>query len=359
MKRIAILEYIGCQEYPELHDYPKQSSGAIDDLSKEVAKSDLLNEGDSMLRAVVHDLNCEGISKIHCCRHVSNGPIVSDLDVTENLSSDSNVSWHWIQSGERFLEAWLRVAQVCDEAMVIAPEIDHELLLATRFLRSHGIRLRNADDRFIATASDKALTARHWRKSSVSQPWTVLLRNHWFVSSRRQQLLDISSQAWVLKPRDGAGGVGIRRFECIDHLQLWNEHRITSPNEMLVQPWLEGVAASIAIVFHDDQTATEMPARNQVLTATVIDSTVGGKDVQFHQIAYGGSGPPWPPGAQRVAATFARKAIAAIPGVPLGWIGLDFLCEGSPLEIESYVAIEINPRLTSSYCERIEISLPH
>jgi predicted ATP-grasp superfamily ATP-dependent carboligase len=154
------------------------------------------------------------------------------------------------------------------------------------------------------------------------------------------------STAWVVKPRDGAGGIGVRRFNRLSDLVSWTQHFTGDFNRLLFQPWTPARSASIALVFLDDGSIKCSPARAQLLAES--KASIG--DITWTELGYLGSGEPWPNEHQKVAEAFARAAIAAIPGEPRGWIGLDFLCDGSPTDINSYIAIEVNPRVTSSYC---------
>jgi len=355
MKRIAIFEYVGCQEDHGNIDYSSQTDDAIEDVSNELAKKQLLSEGDAMLLAYSQGLSKEYQSEVHACRHTSIGPIQFDSNTPLGRFNHDLIHWHWIERGASFLDVWQQVAKICDMSVVVAPEIDGELLIATRFLRSHGIRLLNADDQFIAVASDKAMTARIWRRSRIRQPWTSLRCNALKNIDTDHPASDHGRSAWIVKPRDGAGGSGIKKFKSLYSLLAWMDSNPMRENQVLIQPWIEGISGSIAIDFRENEHAIMMPARNQFLhesneqLAARSASGDAGREVPYKQLSYAGSGDPWPSDCQSVAEKFARRAIGAIPGVPLGWIGLDFVCDGSPLNIDSYIAIEINPRLTSSY----------
>ncbi len=368
MKRIAVLEFIGCQDYLET------TSNAIADLSAglpagmpvglpvdlsaklpidgsqnlfdQAENQKLLREGDAMLLAVAMEwIQSHGV-EVHGCRH-------SSLDLPSGsialLQNDSKlldqIKWHFIRPGEHCLSEWLRVAQMCGRALVIAPEIDNALLRATRFLRSHGVDLVNASDEFISTASDKWLTALQWHQHSIRQPMTKLLCSSLLQDLEVVRDNDNESTAWVVKPRDGAGGIGVRRFSRFSDLVSWARRFTGDFNQLLLQPWMPARSASIALIFSEDGLIKCSPARDQFLTES--KSSFG--DIQWAELSYLGSGEPWPYEHQKIAESFARAAIAAIPGNPRGWIGLDFLCDGLPTDINSYIAIEVNPRLTSSY----------
>jgi len=342
MKRIAILEYVGCQ------DYLDPATNAIDDIGDESATKELLREGDAMLVAVAKEWIYQHEAEVHCCRHQSLGMPSRGFKSSSEQAVLDRIQWHSIRSDQDYLDEWLRVALVCDQAMVIAPEIDGVLFDTTKLLRANGVKLINADDRFIATASDKWLTAECWQEHAIRQPLTLLLCNALSQNSDLAKQSLEQSQPWVIKPRDGAGGIGVRRFGQFSDLSAWTKQFACKCDNLLLQPWIPGRPASIALVFHDDGLVTCMPAREQLLQ----ESSASFGDVRWTELGYLRSGERWPEEHQKVAERFARSVIAAIPGEPRGWIGLDFLCDGSPAELESYIAIEVNPRLTSSYCFR-------
>jgi predicted ATP-grasp superfamily ATP-dependent carboligase len=349
MKRIAILEFIGCQDYLET------DSNAIADLPADIGQKvnhqsenqELLREGDAMLLAVAKEWIQSHGAEVHCCRHSAlELPSVSTAWLQVDSTQFDQIQWHFIRPGEHYLSEWLRVARMCGRALVIAPEIDNALLHATRFLRSHAVDLINASDEFIATASDKWLTALKWQEQSIRQPMTRLLCSSLFQKAEVVGDKGNTNTAWVVKPRDGAGGIGVRRFSRFSDLVSWARQFTGDFNRLLYQPWMPSRSASIALIFLEDGSINYSPARDQLLKEST--SSVG--DIQWIELGYLRSGEPWPNDHQKVAEAFARAAIAAIPGEPRGWIGLDFLCDGSPSDINSYIAIEINPRLTSSYC---------
>ena len=45
----------------------------------------------------------------------------------------------------------------------------------------------------------------------------------------------------------------------------------------------------------------------------------------------------------------ARNIQQAFPFEAAGWIGIDFLVPNDPTQLQDYVVVEINPRLTTSY----------
>ncbi len=365
MKRIAVLEFVGCQDYLEttstaIADFPEglavrlpanpPTAFPIDSSQNARGRSEnqeLLREGDAMLLAVAKEWIRDAGAEVHCCRHstlnLPSGSLVLNRDDSTTLNQ---IQWHFIRSGENYLDEWLRVAQICGLAVVIAPEIDNALLDATRFLRSHGVDVVNASEEFIATASDKWLTALQWQRHSIRQPVTQLLSNSLLQGSEVVKHDCNESAAWVVKPRDGAGGIGVRRFIRFSDLEAWAARFTGDFNRLLLQPWIPARSASVALVFQEDGSITCSSARDQFLT----ESTCSVGNVQITEVGYLGSGDPWPREHQEVAEAFARAAIAAIPGRPRGWIGLDFLCDGSPSNFDSYIAVEVNPRLTSSYC---------
>ena len=230
------------------------------------------------------------------------------------------------------LEAWLTTARECDATIVIAPELDQILPTVLMHLRTQGISVIAPSDEFVAVAADKWETSRCWYRSGVAHPATMLL-DAWLENSLRLH----QPSGWVLKRRWGAGGTDMRRFRDTQSLREHCHSEAipeTCRTEWMVQPWVEGIPASLAVV-----------ALEQCHVLGAMQQHFAPLDGTSKAAAYvGGSGPlsSCPPEALR---EFAIRTLQALPGHPRGWIGIDFVIE----QATGWRAIEINSRLTSSY----------
>ncbi len=240
----------------------------------------------------------------------------------DNQRSIDEVASHWIDS-----------AAGCDAAIVIAPELDGILEEIIVRLRREGIVVLAGDTPFLGTACDQWKTCEAWRTANVRHPETNLLGD--FLRSHPEQF---EGSNWLVKRRDSAGCVGMRRFENRDRfeweaMQSW---ALDLPQDRwVVQPWVPGTAASLAVLVGDE--VRVLGAFEQRLEPSIEGSeTVWGY--------YGGTG-PIPGVTQSSLETFAQRVLQAIPGKPSGWIGIDFIIEPDG----QWCAVEINPRLTTSY----------
>ena len=134
------------------------------------------------------------------------------------------------------------------------------------------------------------------------------------------------------KPRDGAGSTDtflIRdRFELASALAAG-----APPQPMILQEFVPGRAASIAFLCGPRETSPLMPTF-QLLS----------EDGRFK---YAGGELPIPPDLAARAVSLGKRAVACVPGL-LGYVGVDLVLGDAPDGSRNF-AIEINPRLTTSY----------
>lgn len=249
------------------------------------------------------------------------------------------VSW----KTNEWLNEWLSVASSVDVTLVIAPEIDNELLRVVEYLRNAGCNVSVSSSSLITTASDKGVFSR-------SLPTTVFHPKTWLVSEFLEQPRSatnsqgdapLGSNGWVLKSRDGAGCSGMSWYSTMDELKHaigTREDVQSTPDRWIVQPWQEGEHASLAVLCDSSQSFSLLGACSQRID-------------RREQVTYlGGSGPILRDD-YKVLEIFVKRILSGIPGAK-GWIGVDFLyparCAGS-IRLEDLVVVEVNPRLTTSY----------
>ena len=220
------------------------------------------------------------------------------------------------------------LAGQCDWTLVIAPEFDDLLLGRSQTVLDIGGRLLGSLPGAIRLTSDKLATARYWHERGVRHPRTDLggapaPRVHSDLRSK-------SFVPFVLKPRHGAGSQATFLIRDMSEypaiLQAAHEEY---PGEFIVQPYVAGQAASVALLIGPMQTVPLLSARQHLSS-----------DGRFR---YEGGALPLPePWASRAVA-LALQAVACIPGLQ-GYVGVDLV-----LGETGDHAIEINPRLTTSY----------
>jgi tyramine---L-glutamate ligase len=213
-----------------------------------------------------------------------------------------------------------------DAAWLVAPETRGLLEgLAARAER-HGAALLGTPADVARRASDKARLPALLARAGVSHPETRVVSS----DADARRALAAFGLPVVFKPARGAGsgGVSLVRERRAIGAALAAAREAAGAGRLLAQRYVPGVPASVSLLADG--------RRSVVLT-------VNGQWLRSHAFAYrGGVTPLQHPLADR-AATAARRACAALPGLR-GYVGVDLvLCEGEA------VVIEVNPRLTTAY----------
>jgi len=249
-----------------------------------------------------------------------------------------------IEGYASFMDAWQSIALEVDFVLVIAPEIDNELATIIRKLRKSAGCLLNADDCFLTAASDKWMTAQSFMQAGILHPSTFLLND--FLEHGIQIVTDSEPpERWVIKPRDGAGCLGVKRFDSLFDLEHAMQSKVNA-NRYILQPWIQGIAASVAVL---------CGAGEQVVLPAMYQNIVFGNPLADQNLQYLGGRGPWQSGSQITIEAFAKSVISALPGSPRGWVGIDFVQSMTENNEAQLVAIEVNPRLTTSYIGLREI----
>lgn len=325
--KIAILEYICC-------------SGVFSDCTREATRAPLtalLAEGYAMLSALTRDLIEAGVD-VHSPLEASIAAWPRSRTWTDSRWTRSPVPYDPNRSVDDVATLWIDAIEGCDAAIVIAPELDGILPQITHRLRNHGISVLAGDELFVATACDQLRTCQAWHTANVRHPETYLLEEFLRIAPAGVEKL-----GWVVKRRDSAGCVGQQRFETTSRLvqeALRRSDLRNSPDRWVVQPWVLGTPVSLAALCEETSRGEEirvLGAFEQHFAACSSEQETGW--------GYAGGAGPVPGVTQKALDRFADEALHAIPGKPRGWVGIDFVIEPDG----SYCAIEVNPRLTTSY----------
>jgi predicted ATP-grasp superfamily ATP-dependent carboligase len=267
------------------------------DLGNDVPAS-LRREGEGMLAAVVADFQRLPGIEVITPKKVS-GPFLS------KKGPDTFFEFDW--------------------TIVIAPEFDDLLRDRSQAVLDAGGRLLGSLPGAIQLTGDKLATADFWKKRGIPHPRTQPLDRVSFASF---------AGPWVMKPRFGAGSQAtflIRNRS--DELSAWSPAFHECPDrDFIVQQYIRGQAASVALLIGPAQTIALLPARQHL-----------SRDGRFR---YEGGSLPLPEPLASRALRLARQAVAGIDGL-YGYVGVDLVL-GEGEDGDDY-AIEINPRLTASY----------
>lgn len=221
-------------------------------------------------------------------------------------------------------EAFRGVAGVSEWSFVIAPETRGEFARMVRHALDAGTRVLCPSLDAIRLTSDKFALAEHWRSRGIPTPATT---------DRDPTPCEAFPVMW--KPRDGAGSTATFRLNsALDVARakaLLAAENHTGP--MILQEFVSGTPASVAFLCGPRGNIPLLPAFQ-----TLSD------DGRFR---YRGGELPIPPALAERAVRLAQRAVDCVPGL-LGYVGVDLVL-GDAADGSRDYAIEINPRLTTSY----------
>jgi predicted ATP-grasp superfamily ATP-dependent carboligase len=223
--------------------------------------------------------------------------------------------------GTRFeeLAAFKTLASRADWTLVIAPEMSGFLAQRSAIVNKVGGRLLGPALPAIRLSSDKQATADLMALHGVNTPAGVPLE-------RNQPAPDDFNYPAVLKPRDGAGSIGVRLVQSADQIGV-----IEQPSRL--EEFLPGQAVSVSFLCGPKENVALAPCR-QLLSDD-------GKLVYL-----GGTLPLEPALAERSIA-LGERALAAL-GPLTGYLGVDLVL-GGHANGSADAVIEINARMTTSY----------
>lgn len=211
---------------------------------------------------------------------------------------------------ELHADTFARLAASADWTLVIAPETNcvMEELVARVF--AAGGKLLGPITIAVALAGDKAAVDVLWKSDGVPTPKSF------------STLQEVTFPA-VVKPRDGCGSEGVMLIRSADEL-----YAVPADPKLMAHEFVPGQPASVAFLVGPKQTIPLLPTYQHLSS-----------DGRFR---YRGGSLPIPQELAERAVGLGRRAIASVPGL-FGYVGVDLVLG------ERDVAIEINPRLTTSY----------
>ena len=266
-------------------------------------------QGHAMLKAVCEDLLTLGhevfaLADIHSYASLPKG--VVRISVENEQALDPSL---W---GAAFS---------ADYILLIAPETDGCLEHYADLLSNFSDRIISPNIDFIRLAADK-WKSHHWFSShGVPCPDTVLL-------SDGGDTNDVPADFFpcVAKPFDGAGSEDVRLVATADELT-----NIAKP--ILLQRFVAGIPASVSAIVESSNKIHFLEPGRQVFDAEPFGVHLR---TEF----------PLALELRERALNLARLVVETTPST-LGYFGIDMILAEGP---EDDVVVEINPRLTTSYC---------
>lgn len=282
-----------------------------------VALPSLQTEGWAILSAVLEDLaRCPGVQ------------VSTLMDCRRTLPrhwSDRIVAQQVQPAAEE--DAFRELAAVADWSLVIAPEFDGILAERSRWVEEVGGRLLGCSTAAVNLTADKLTLACHWKDHEIPTP-IVIEWPSWTSSTSLPYPV-------VTKPRAGAGSQATFLVDDDEELSRAvvqaGAEGWSSP--LILQAYSPGLAVSVAFLASGDKRYS-LPAVEQRLS----------RDGRFR---YLGGRLPLPEKLDFRARRLAERAVECVEGLH-GWFGVDLVL-GDAEDGSGDVAIEINPRLTTSY----------
>lgn len=291
--------------------YEHLTSGALADSA---FSAGLMREGDLMLQAICHDLLALGHDI--CILRDARLPAIAAQPGLKQLR---------ISTQTAHVSAWQQCLQAFQQFLIIAPETGAVLEQLVRQVQQNNKSHLGASADAIAQCSDKLCCAELLQQAGLSTPDSWLAKD-WDGDAAGKET------KWVCKPIDGAGceDTFVMRTDALS--AFISRQNPARRQQLLVQPYLEGIALSINLFIGDDIELLSVNRQHLSQTGSKLHLDAcqpGCEDLLSKQQAL----------------QLARQIHATIPGL-WGFSGIDLVLSGDKLWI-----IDINPRLTLSYAE--------
>lgn len=298
-------------EYPRsVFIYELITGGGLLSVAESPAPSgSLLQEGTAMLAAVVEDFAAIPGTSVTILRDHRIEPL--------SVAANKQIV---VRSAQEEHETFVEAVRSTEATLVIAPEFDGLLLERTQWTEAHEGRLLSPGSNFVELATCKWKTYQHWLAAGVPTIETYFVGDT--ASWHHLRNLPV-----VTKPRDGAGSEEVVCWKMGKQVKA----EVEPDEKILIQPKVCGAPVSCAVLGSGGD-IVPLPAGYQRLS----------KGFKYH----GGSLPLPEPLLER-AHRLTGQAIRSFPPFN-GYVGLDMILGPCPDGTED-VAVEVNPRLTSSY----------
>ncbi len=214
---------------------------------------------------------------------------------------------------------WEQQIRAADAVWLIAPETDGLLKKLTELAVKYKKTIFGCGLKSIEIATSKLATCEALQRAGIATIPTFTLKN-W----------PKGEGAWLAKPDDGAGCDETFFFKNSDDLADW-EAAWNKAGSHVIQPFQAGKAASISCVMQD--------GKAQILSCNAQNIAIKNNQLSYHGSIVNGMREHW-----TAFEIVANQVAQALPDLA-GYVGIDVMVlEGKT------IVVEINPRLTTSYC---------
>jgi tyramine---L-glutamate ligase len=279
--------------------------------AKEPMPHSLAREGDLMLQALLDDLTEVDGNRLMVMRDAR-------LEPPRTRILHGGLEWIQVGAADDLDAVWKSAIRNVDAVWPIAPETGGVLERLCREVRAEGRILLNSPAEAVALTASKLKTLTHLSRCGVDIVPTIGLAD--FCAQFRGP--------WVVKPDDGAGCGHTRIIRTRQDLKRLQE--IPPAENFIVQPYLEGTAMSLSLLFKQGKAFLLSCNRQHI-------------DIFNDAISLAGCTVNIAPQDRTAFSELAGSIGRAIPEL-FGYAGVDLvLVDGRPK------VLEVNPRLTTSY----------
>ena len=229
---------------------------------------------------------------------------------------------HVLQTGEDPWQVWASRMLQADLVWLVAPESAGILWKLTGLVESSGKGLLSSTQAAVEIASSKWLTYQKLKSAGVP-----------VVETMHTPASPLAAKGWVVKPDDGVSCDDTWYFPDANSLEQWLEY---VPVGHIIQPYIEGVAASLTMLCRDGQ-AWLLTCNQQLIE-------INQGRMQYRGGIVNGVAAYWPE-----CEKLAQQVAAAMPGL-FGYVGVDFMIDSNATDHNTRLQVlEVNPRLTTSF----------
>lgn len=284
----------------------------------------VLCEGFAMLRTMISDFKAAG--------HYVTTTLDSRLArLNPPLGADCIVP---IFSSREVQAAIRNVSASADAVYVIAPETEGVLQSLVESVEQTGIASLNCPGSTIGKVVDKTVLYKSLKRLGVPAPETIMFSVADGVPEIKRTIHGRLRFPLVFKPSNNVGccGLSVARNENQVADAVGKIKRESSSKRFVAQEFINGIAASVSLISTGKE-ALSISLNHQAVT-------IGAPDLIS---SYNGGLVPFDNTLQPIAFAVAEKIVKSFRDLK-GYVGVDMV-----LTQEEAVAIEVNPRLTTSY----------
>jgi tyramine---L-glutamate ligase len=231
---------------------------------------------------------------------------------------------------------WCALLTRCDYALVIAPESDDLLSDMTQLLEHTTAINLGCSHEAVVLASNKWFTYQHFITHNIPTTTTYLLDDLVIIKGLQ------ANQAYILKPKDGAGCERTCLFPSLVAVMVWLESNEQSQQDYILQPYITGEPASFTMLCKAGQ-AVVLSCNTQTIQIHQLAET------NHHILQYHGGVVNAKPDLHDAFLTLAQNIAMSCHGFN-GLLGVDVIVQYSQRgELKHIDVVEINPRITTSY----------